>query len=217
MLRQKRRRAFTVKGESGCPDLAPGHRFALQDHPAGAPRPARTWSSRSSTAGRRTRSRERTWKVYASTFECAPAEVTYIPPRPKRRSIQVVLTATVVGPGSEDIYADTGGQIKVQFHWDREGGGDERSSCWIRTMQAWGGAGWGALFLPRVGMEVAVAFEGGDPDKPLVLGCLYNGTHPPPFQLPGDRTRSGFRTQSSPGGNGYNELSFQDAAGQEQI
>src|SRR4051794_6917783 len=109
------------------------------------------------------------------------------------------------------------GQIKVQFHWDRDGNYNERSSCWIRPMQAWGGGGFGAQFIPRVGMEVVVVFEGGDTDKPMVLGSLYNGTHPVPFVLPGDKTRSGFRTQSSPGGNGNNELSFEDAATKEQI
>ena len=216
MLRQKRRRAFTAKGESGCPDLAPGHRFALQDHPAGHLDRAYVVvevEHRGATHAQHGAE----WKVYASTFECAPAEVTYLSPRPKRRSTQVVLTATVVGPAGEEIYVDEVGQIKVLFHWDREGGGDERSSCWIRTMHAWSGAGWGTQFIPRVGTEVLVVFEGGDTDKPLVIGSVNNRTHPPSFQLPGDRTRSGFRTQSSPGGNGYNELSFQDSAGQEQI
>ena len=84
-------------------------------------------------------------------------------------------------------------------------------------MQPWAGAAWGHQFIPRVGMEVVVVFEGGDPDKPMVLGSLYNGTHPPPFALPGDKTRSGIRTQSSPGGGGFNELCFEDAAGREQV
>jgi type VI secretion system secreted protein VgrG len=105
----------------------------------------------------------------------------------------------------------------LQFHWDRTGTFDDKSSCWIRTMQPWGGAGWGVQFIPRVGMEVVVLFEGGDPDKPMVIGSVYNGTHPSPFVLPGDQTRSGWRTQSSPGGGGFNELSFEDAASQEQV
>ncbi len=216
MLRQKRRRALTAQGESGCPDLAPGHRFALKDHSAG--HLDRAYVVVSVTHRGQTDPQQGVeWRVYASTFDCAPAEVTYVPPRPKRRKTHVMLTATVVGPAGEEIYPDAVGQIKVQFHWDREGSGDERSSCWVRTMQAWGGAGWGTQFIPRVGMEVIVAFEGGDTDRPMVLGSLYNGIHPPAFPMPGDRTRSGFRTQSSPGGNGYNELSFQDAAGMEQI
>lgn len=215
MLRQERRRAFTAKGESGCPDLAPGHRFALHDHSAAHLDRAYVVVA-VEHRGRAHPQHGSDSKVYASSFECAPAEVTYVPRRPKRRHAQVALTATVVGPGGGDIHVDAVGQIKVLFHWDREGSG-ERSSCWIRTVHAWGGAGWGSQFLPRVGMEVVVVFEGGDPNKPIVMGSLYNGTHPPPFSLPGDRTRSGFRTQSSPGGEGYNELSFQDAAGHEQI
>jgi type VI secretion system secreted protein VgrG len=217
ILRQKRRHAAVADGRSGCPDLAPGHRFALRDHPAsqldrdyavisvehrGEAHPQQPGSS---------------WTVYQNGFSCVPAEQTYVPPRPKRKSVQVALTATVVGPPGEEIYVDPMGQIKVQFHWDRAGKFDDKSSCWIRTMQPWGGAGWGVQFIPRVGMEVVVTFEGGDPDKPLVLGSIYNGTHPSPFVLPQDRTRSGWRTQSSPGGRGFNELSFEDAAAAEQI
>jgi type VI secretion system secreted protein VgrG len=153
LLRQKRRRASTGSGESGCPDLAPGHRFALQDHPATRlDRPYVVVSV--DHRGQAHPQHGAEWKVYVNTFECTPAEVTYLAPRPKRRSTQVALTATVVGPAGEDIYVDATGQIKVQFHWDRDGGFDDRSSCWIRTMHAWGGAGWGAQFIPRVGMEV---------------------------------------------------------------
>jgi type VI secretion system secreted protein VgrG len=123
----------------------------------------------------------------------------------------------VVGAGDDEIHTDEDGRIKVQFHWDRDGAKNEKSSCWIRTMQAWGGQGWGTQFIPRVGMEVVVAFEGGDPDKPLVLGAVYNGTHPLPFGVPEAKTRSGIRTRSTPRANGFNELSFDDEAGAEQI
>lgn len=215
ILRQKRRRASTARGEGGCADLAPGHRFTLEDHPGAHLN--RIYVVTSVEHRGEARSQGGEWRVYRNTFECAPTEVAYIPPRPKRKSVQVALTATVTGPPGEEIHVDALGQIKVQFHWDRDGGYDDRSSCWIRPMQAWGGAGWGAQFIPRVGMEVVVVFEGGDTDKPMILGSLYNGTHPPPFQLPSDKTRSGWRTQSSPGGSGFNELSFEDAATNEQI
>lgn len=131
--------------------------------------------------------------------------------------MQATLTAVVVGPPGSEIHVDGMGRIKVQFHWDRAGKQDHHSSCWIRTMQPWGGVGWGVQFIPRVGMEVVVTFEGGDPDRPMVLGSIYNATHPSPFPLPAAKTRSGWRTQSSPGGHGYNELSFDDAAANEQI
>jgi len=141
----------------------------------------------------------------------------YPPKRPKRRSVQVALTATVVGPTGEEIHVDDKGRIKVQFHWDRAGKFDDASSCWIRTMQAWGGASWGHQFIPRVGMEVVVVFEGGDPDKPMVLGSVYNGTHPAPFMLPQEKTRSGIRTRSTPAADGFNELSFEDAVNREEV
>jgi len=217
ILRQKRRRASIASGESGCSDLCAGHRFVLEEHVAPHLDAAYVVVSVEHRGDTRAGSSGQPFTVYSNTFECAPAEMTYVPPRPKRTCVQVSLTATVVGPAGQEIHVDERGQIKVQFHWDRQGIYDEKSSCWIRTMQPWAGAAWGHQFIPRVGMEVVVVFEGGDPDKPMVIGSLYNGTHPPPFLLPGDKTRSGIRTQSSPGGGGFNELSFQDAAGTEQI
>ena len=216
ILRQKRRRASVASGDSGCPDLAPGHRFSLKNHPAGHLNREYVVT----TVEHRGEARPQAgteWRAYRNSFSCTPAEIAAIPPRPKRRSVQVALTALVVGPPGEEIHVDAIGQIKVQFHWDRDGVYDDRSSCWIRTMHAWGGAGWGAQFIPRVGMEVVIVLEGGDTDKPMILGSLYNGTYPPPFLLPGNKTRSGWRTQSTPGGGGGNELSFEDAASNEQI
>jgi type VI secretion system secreted protein VgrG len=216
ILRQKRRRARGGSGESGCPSLTAGHVFALDDHPLAHLN--RSWVVTSVRhEGVATAPANATdWQVYRNRFECAPSEVTFCPRRPKQRTVLTALTATVVGPPGEEIHTDTGGRIKVHFHWDRSGSRED-ASCWIRTMQGWGGANWGTQFIPRVGMEVVVAFEGGDPDKPLVLGCLHNGTHPPAFPLPAEKTKSGFRTKSSPRGAGFNELSFDDAAGSEQI
>jgi type VI secretion system secreted protein VgrG len=218
MLRQARRRTWLGTGQSGCPALGAGHRFALADHPVS--RLDREYVlSRVEHRGRALAADGQSgpWSVYENSFVVAPASLTFVPRRPKRRSVQVALTATVVGPKGEEIYVDVMGQIKVQFHWDREGKRDEKSSCWIRTMHPWGGAGWGAQFIPRVGMEVVVVFEGGDPDKPMVIGSLYNGTHPLPFTVPMNKTRSGWRTSSTPGGKGYNELSFDDAVHAEQV
>lgn len=219
VLRQKRRRASIARGESGCSDFAPGHRFSLRGHPA--PQLDGTYALTSvehhGQADPDPAHGRGDMRVYWCAFECVPAEIAYPPRREKRKSVQVTLTAIVVGPAGSDIHVDAMGQIKVQFHWDREGKHDDRSSCWIRVMQPWAGAGWGHQFIPRVGQEVVVGFEGGDPDKPIVLGTLYNGTHPPPFSLPSEQTRSGIRTQTSPGGSGFNELSFDDAAGREQV
>lgn len=216
LLRQERRRASVARGSSGCPDLSPGYRFTLQGHPASALDQTYAVVSvrhrgnvHADAAGNH--------RVYACEFECVPSSVTFVPKKPKRKSVQVCLTAVVTGPHGSEIHVDERGQIKVQFHWHREGAGDDTSSCWIRTMQPWAGAGWGSQFIPRVGMEVVVTFEGGDPDKPLVLGSVVNATHPPPFVLPQNKTRSGIRTQSTPGQSGFNELSFEDSQGSEQI
>ena len=216
ILRQKRRRASIAKAEGGCSDLSPGHVFTLADHPA-TQLDGKYVVTRVEHRGETRPTSAQDFIVYRNAFECAPATMSYVPPRPTRKSVQVMLTATVVGPAGEEIYVDDKGQIKVQFHWDREGAFDDKSSCWIRVMQPWGGAGWVHQFIPRVGMEVVVSFEGGDPDKPMVLGSVYNGTHPPAFKLPEQRSRSGIRTSSYPGGHGFNELSFDDASGHEQV
>jgi len=219
ILRQKRRRASIARGESGCSDFSCGHRFALSGHPAPQldGEYVLTRVEHRGQAHPDASQGDGQLRVYSCAFECAPAEMTYPPRRENRKSVQVTLTAIVVGPPGSEIHVDAMGQIKVQFHWDRDGKHDDRSSCWIRVMQPWAGAGWGHQFIPRVGQEVVVGFEGGDPDKPMVLGTLYNGTHPPPFSLPAEKTKSGIRTQTSPGGGGFNELSFEDAAGREQI
>jgi len=121
-----------------------------------------------------------------------------------RKPNQVAESAVVVGPENQEIYTDEFGRVKVQFPWDLEGTNDDRSSCWLRVVQAWAGAGWGAQFIPRVGMEVIVTFPGGDLDRPIITGCVYNATHPPPFKLPDEKTRSGFRTSSTPDNAGAN-------------
>jgi uncharacterized protein involved in type VI secretion and phage assembly len=229
MLRQARRRVAVGLGTSGCHALGSGHKFALVGHDVGRLDQAYVVTkiehrghadfqhSDDAAAGATPLSQRLHQRLYQNRFECVKATIAYVPAKPPRRSVQVVLTAVVVGPAGEEIHVDPMGQIRVQFHWDREGKNDDTSSCWIRTMQPWGGAGWGVQFIPRIGMEVVVTFEGGDPDKPLVLGSVYNATHPSPFHLPALKTRSGWRTQSSPGGGGFNELSFDDAAGAEQI
>ncbi|MFZ6184211.1 type VI secretion system Vgr family protein [Nannocystis pusilla] len=155
---------------------------------------------------------------YSNEFECADKKLPYraprLTPRPQVRGAQ---TATVVGPPGEEVHVDEHGRVKVQFHWDRQGTRDENSSCWVRVGQAWAGNGFGALFIPRVGHEVIVEFLEGDPDRPLVTGSVYTGLNAPPYPLPADKTRSTFKTESTPGGGGSNELRFEDAKGREEI
>ncbi|OYW42743.1 MAG: hypothetical protein B7Z45_01655, partial [Azorhizobium sp. 12-66-6] len=128
-------------------------------------------------------------------------------------------TATVVGPSGEEIYCDKYGRVRVQFHWDRLGTNDEKSSCWIRVSQGMAGNSWGALFTPRVGMEVVVSFLEGDPDRPLITGCVYNATNMPPYTQPDNKTQSGLKTRSTTGGDAttFNELRFDDKKGAELI
>ena len=155
---------------------------------------------------------------YANRFESIPASVPFHPARTIARPIiPGVQTARVVGAPGEEIHVDFHGRIKVQFHWDRQGREDDRSSCWIRCMQGWSGGQWGFQFIPRVGMEVIVQFAEGDPDRPLVTGCVYNGENHVPYGLPEQKTRSTLKTWSSPATGGYNELRFEDKAGEEQV
>jgi type VI secretion system secreted protein VgrG len=126
-------------------------------------------------------------------------------------------TAIVVGKTDEEIWTNEHACVKLHFPWELRDKRDESSSCWIRVAQNWAGKGWGWLTIPRIGHEVIVEFLEGNPDKPIVTGCVYNGHREPPFGLPDGRTQSGIMTSSSPGGAGYNQVRFQDAAGGEEI
>ncbi len=154
---------------------------------------------------------------YDNRFRCVDGSFLWRPRRPAPRVRQSIETATVTGPGGEEIYTDALGRIKVEFHWDLLGKADDRSSCFVRVAQTWAGGGWGFQFIPRIGMEVLIAYLGGDPDRPVVVGCMPNATHVPPYPLPKEKTRSGIRTHSTPKAEGYNELSFEDGAGGEEI
>jgi type VI secretion system secreted protein VgrG len=155
--------------------------------------------------------------TYRNTFDAVSADGPYRPERKTTWPSAFPTTATVVGSSGEEIYPDSHARVKVQFHWDRDGQNDDKSTCWIRCAQSWGGAGWGALALPRIGQEVVVKFLGGDPDQPLVTGATYNGANPTPLSLPEDKTKSVTRSDSSPGGGGSNELRFEDQAGGEGV
>jgi len=155
---------------------------------------------------------------YQNNFTVMPLAMPYRPERrtrkPRMRGPQ---TAVVTGPDNEEIYTDQHGRVKVHFFWDHLGETNDKSSCWIRVSQAWAGRGWGTFFLPRIGMEVIVDFLDGDPDRPLVTGCVYNGDNNTPYELPKHATISTLKTNSSKGSRGYNELRFVDRKGSEQL
>lgn len=155
--------------------------------------------------------------IYQNTFTAFPAKIDFRPLVEVRKPVVSGLqTALVVGKSGEEIYTDEYGRIKVQFHWDQEGKKNEESSCWVRVAQSWAGPGWGFVFIPRMGQEVIVSFINGDPDQPIVTGCVYNGDNKPPY-LPDEPTKSTIKTNSSKEDDGFNELRFEDKKGEEEI
>lgn len=156
--------------------------------------------------------------TYTNRFVAAPLDAGPVRPpmvyKPRPRGIE---SARVVGPEGEEIHTDALGRVRVRFHWDDAPPAGAGQTCWLRVLSPWAGPGYGASFVPRVGMEVVVDFLGGDPDRPVVVGCLYTGTNTPPGTLPASKTCTVLRTQSSPGGEGFNELRFEDAAGSEEV
>ncbi|PQJ89299.1 type VI secretion system tip protein TssI/VgrG [Aliivibrio sifiae] len=154
--------------------------------------------------------------TYQNQFTCIPRDVEYKANKLSAPVVDGPQTAVVVGPAGEEIYTDPMGRIKVQFHWDRYGNNDEHSGCWLRVSQSMAAPTWGAVYLPRIGHEVVVTFLEGDPDRPLVTGAVYNGLNTPPYALPEHKTKTVFRTQTHKG-EGYNEMSFEDEANQEEV
>ncbi|WP_119459028.1 type VI secretion system tip protein VgrG [Rhodospirillaceae bacterium SYSU D60014] len=211
-----------TSGESDCRSFSPGAKFTLVKHECRSEE-GKTYVI---TGVRHAASDETHFAgqggtpTYANSFTCIPEGVTYrapgTTPRPVVRGPQ---TAVVVGPSGEEIYCDKYGRVKVQFHWDREGKKNEKSSCWMRVAQSWAGRKWGVLFTPRIGMEVLVDFLEGDPDRPIIVGCVYNADQMPPYVLPDNKTQSGIKTRSSKQGAdaNFNELRFEDKKGSEEV
>ena len=154
---------------------------------------------------------------YECTFEAMDSQRPF---RPAQTAIATRVsgpqTAVVVGPAGEEIHTDAYARVKVKFHWDRDPKSDESSSCWVRVSQSWAGRNWGSVSVPRIGQEVIVDFLEGDPDQPLITGCVYNQMNMPPFELPAAATVMGFKSQTHKGG-GYNEMTLDDATGQQKI
>src|SRR5215510_2520148 len=158
--------------------------------------------------------------TYMVSFQAIPHAVPFRPPRITPRSVvHGTQTAVVVGPAGEEIYADKFGRVKVQFFWDRVGKKDEKSSCWVRVASTWAGKQWGAVHLPRVGQEVVVDFLEGDPDRPIIVGSVYNSELMPPYALPDNMSQSGVKTRSTKQGTPehFNELRFEDKKDAEVI
>jgi len=206
----------TAKGVTNARGLSVGSLFTLQEYPRA--------------------DQNREYVVLAGTFDLEFGDYEAMPPdvrtdyrgsfvamssqqqfRPKRLTpkpfVQGPQTAVVVGPSGEEIHTDQLGRVKVQFHWDRYGQNNEKSSCWIRVSQPWAGKGWGSVSIPRLGQEVVVSFLEGDPDQPLITGRLYNAEQAPPYT---GGVVSGLMSKTHKG-QGFNAIAMDDTAGKEQL
>jgi len=202
--------AKVVRGTGYCWAFRPGYKFTLAGHSRDDANTEYVLEWVSHRADENT--------LYANSFEAASSSMVFRPPRVTPRPlIHGSQTATVVGKSGEEIWTDQYGRIVVQFHWDQIGQNDEKSSCWIRVAQGWAGKQWGSIFIPRIGQEVVVSFLEGNPDRPMVTGCVYNATQTVPYTLPDEQTKSTTKTNSSKGGGGFNEFRFEDKAGSEEI
>lgn len=208
-----------LTGETSSLALLPGFRFSVDGHPYD-PLNQEYMVTGARIEGSRPRSFAAGGAARASTlriaFRAVPTGTTrYRPPRQKReQTVAGAQTAFTTGASGQEIHTDASGRVKVSYHWDRSGKKDDTSSLWIRTLQLPTG---GSMLLPRVGWEVTVAHEGGDIDRPLVLGRMYNPLAPPPYALPKHAARSALQTATSPGGGSANELRMTDTKGSEQM
>jgi type VI secretion system secreted protein VgrG len=211
----------TVNGTSLCKTFTPGGKFKITGERAGGDKDGSFVITSVQHIATETLSYESGGSVaqdYSNSFTCIPDTVVFRPARVSPEPmISGVQTAVVVGPSGEEIYTDEYGRVKVQFHWDREGQRNESSSCWIRVAHSSAGKKWGFMSIPRIGQEVVVDFLEGDPDRPLVVGSVYNAEQMPPYELPANQTRSYIKTNSSKGGDGFNEIRIEDKKDSEQI
>jgi type VI secretion system secreted protein VgrG len=210
-----------VRGRSNCRGFTSGFKFKLEDHHNPSANQEYLLTSVQhvySGADYRSARGGAADSDYGNQFTAVPMAFPF---RPRRSAPKPVITgsqtAVVVGPPGEEIHTNEHGCVKLHFHWDRLGSMDENASCWIRVSHPWAGQGWGAVSIPRIGQEVVVDFLEGDPDQPIVVGRVYNAQQTPPYALPAGGNVSGIKSNSTPGGGGYNEMSMNDSKGKEKI
>jgi type VI secretion system secreted protein VgrG len=209
----------TLRGQATARGIAAGHTFTLKSHPRKDQNREYlvTGMSLQADAGEYATGGER-GEFFSCNFTVIDTKQNFQPARVTPKPVvQGPQTAMVAGTKGEEIYTDQYGRVKVLFHWDRYSNADENSSCWIRVSQEWAGKKWGAIYLPRIGQEVIVEFLEGDPDRPIITGRVYNAETMPPYPLPAQQTKSTLKSNSSKGGNGFNEIRFEDKKGSEQI
>ncbi|UUE56793.1 type VI secretion system Vgr family protein [Pectobacterium aroidearum] len=211
--------AVTSEGESNCAGLMPGSTFTLTEHPNTTLNAV--WQTVSVThVGQQPQALEEESggepTTMSNSFAVVKGTTTWRAAMPYKPMVDGPQIATVVGPTGEEIYCDPYGRVKLQFPWDRYGASNDQSSCWVRVSQGWAGGQYGMIAIPRIGHEVIVSFLEGDPDQPIVTGRTFHATNPSPYPLPANKTRTVLRTKTHQG-EGFNELHFEDQAGQEEI
>jgi type VI secretion system secreted protein VgrG len=180
-MEQEAAPSIRIDGAAAARQLVAGHRFTLQGHFNGDGPYVLTSVAHAAQVA----NVESGDIAYTSRFTCIPEALPFRPPRTTPRPVAGTQTAFVVGPAGQEIFTDKYGRVKVQFHWDREGKNDARSSCWVRVGAVYAGTPFGVIDIPRVGWEVVVAFEEGDPDQPIIVGSVYNADRlPPPVPPP---------------------------------
>ncbi|HVS35603.1 MAG TPA: type VI secretion system tip protein TssI/VgrG [Gemmataceae bacterium] len=211
---------LVVEGVSKCRQLTSGYKFTLQRHFNGKGPYVVLAVDHVARMEVAYRSNEAGPMHYENRFRCLPLDAPFRPPcTTPRPVVHGTQTAVVVGKPGDEIFTDKYGRIKVQFHWDRQGKNDADSSCWVRVATPWAGQQWGMIHIPRVGQEVVIAFEEGDPDRPISVGSVYNADMMPPYKLPDNKTQSGVKSRSSLKGTAenFNEICFEDKKGEELL
>jgi type VI secretion system secreted protein VgrG len=224
-MQQEAAPGILIQGGSTCRQFVCGHKFSLTRH-FNANGPYLLVSvQHTANVSMDYRSDGNTEYRYQNSFTALPFAQPFRPQRSTPKPfVQGSQTATVVGPAGEEIFTDKYGRVKVQFHWDREGKFDADSSCWIRVGQPWAGKRWGAFAVPRIGHEVIVDFLEGDPDQPIIVGSVYNADQMPPYlgtgldpKHPQDPKLMGVKSNTTPGGVGFNEWRMDDTKGKEEF
>ncbi len=214
-LDQLRRDADEVSGRTASRRFAPGYRVVVEGHPAAGVDGEYALLAVRSRGENPLFATGKVERIFEAEFTAVPVERAVRPARPAAVPRHGLEVASVIGPPGQDIYCDGTGRVRVRFHWAGYDTTDQQdgATCWLSVVRPWAGAGFGAQFVPRIGMEVLVGFLEGQGERPVVVGCLHTDVREPAWGLPHKATVSGIRTQSTPGGAGYNELAFDDEAG----
>lgn len=195
--------------------LIPGRIFEIAGHPALADGERLLVTGYRVEVAQRRRDAGAQAAPFQATFTAQRAALPFRPALTTPANVPAGLhSGIVVGPSGAEVHPDSGGRVRVQMHWDRQGGRDERSGTWMRVAQR-GTAG--SQLLPRVGWNVMTLCEEGSPDAPLALSRFFDAEHPPPYPLPDNKTRTAFKTATVPGGGSFNEIRYEDRAGAEEM